>query len=436
VRRAGLSLLVAGMILLLVGTAVAANPYGTDYDFKGQTVYFCSWVPGVPGRFLEGGEAEGRLEQAEALFNVKIEFIAPGAYDQIGQAYIARLMAGESVRDVWHLQNLWGFFDVGPAGALYPLNEIYASIPDFQVSGLSETMSLNGEIYAMELGSSSADNRYLDLGLYMVAYNKELLEREGLPDPHELWANGEWTWEAMTEIVSKATRDTNGDGQTDQWGVNLIPPEAFILSAGGFPYTQGADGKMVFAYDSPQVIGALTQMAAWRQAGYQHDSWHFDGFKNGNVALAFGAMWLLADIRPSMEFEYGVVPYPLAPGETEYHYITHALDFRAIPVNAENPRALLALNAFLFDDGPEAVEQYNRVQMGRLAPNRETGVVMQAAIEAWKGETVLPGYTHPLFAQVLTPAMWQVLNGEKTAAAAMAEIRPVAQALIDDMFNQ
>ena len=37
---------------------------------------------------------------------------------------------------------------------------------------------------------------------------------------------------------------------------------------------------------------------------------------------------------------------------------------------------------------------------------------------------------------VLTPAMWQVLNGEKTAAAAMAEIRPVAQALIDDMFNQ
>ena len=37
--------------------------------------------------------------------------------------------------------------------------------------------------------------------------------------------------------------------------------------------------------------------------------------------------------------------------------------------------------------------------MGRLAPNRETGVVMQAAIEAWKGETVLPGYTHPLFAQ-------------------------------------
>ena len=54
---------------------------------------------------------------------------------------------------------------------------------------------------------------------------------------------------------------------------------------------------MVFAYDSPQVIGALTQMAAWRQAGYQHDSWHFDGFKNGSVALAFGAMWLLASGR-------------------------------------------------------------------------------------------------------------------------------------------
>ena len=70
-----------------------------------------------------------------------------------------------------------GLLRRGPCGALYPLNEIYASIPDFQVSGLQRTMSLNGEIYAMELGSSSADNRYLDLGLYMVAYNKELLER-------------------------------------------------------------------------------------------------------------------------------------------------------------------------------------------------------------------------------------------------------------------
>ena len=107
-------------------------------------------------------------------------------------------------------------------------------------------------------------------------------------------------------------------------GRELIPPEAFILSAGGFPIHRVLMAKWCLPMTA-LAIGALTQMAAWRQAGYQHDSWHFDGFKNGNVALAFGAMWLLADIRPSMEFEYGVVPYPLAPGETEYHYITHAL---------------------------------------------------------------------------------------------------------------
>jgi ABC-type glycerol-3-phosphate transport system substrate-binding protein len=49
-------------------------------------------------------------------------------------------------------------------------------------------------------------------------YNKALLKKENIVDPAELVKKNEWTWDKFLEMCKKLTKDTNGDGKTDQWG--------------------------------------------------------------------------------------------------------------------------------------------------------------------------------------------------------------------------
>ena len=46
-----------------------------------------------------------------------------------------------------------------------------------------------------------------------MCVNKTLLESEGIAVP-----SGDWTWENFYNICAKVTRDTDGDGETDQFG--------------------------------------------------------------------------------------------------------------------------------------------------------------------------------------------------------------------------
>ena len=58
-----------------------------------------------------------------------------------------------------------------------------------------------------------------------------------------------------------------------------------------------------------------------------------------------------------------------------------------------------------------------------------------AAVEQFEGEGDQFENT-ALWNDIVVPALESVLNGEKTAAAAMAEIQPRAQAFLNDLFGQ
>ncbi len=48
----------------------------------------------------------------------------------------------------------------------------------------------------------------------MMCVNKDLLEKEGISIPES-----GWTLEDFYEICKKVTKDTNGDGVVDQYGI-------------------------------------------------------------------------------------------------------------------------------------------------------------------------------------------------------------------------
>jgi multiple sugar transport system substrate-binding protein len=96
-----------------------------------------------------------------------------------------------------------------------------------------------------------------------IFYNKTLLQQAGIRDP---WADGkgDWTIDDLFSMAKAATRDLDGDGVPDQWGLSA----AFGVSeAGSFTWTRGGDiadfEKMQYTVDSPLSIEGHRQLYDW-----------------------------------------------------------------------------------------------------------------------------------------------------------------------------
>lgn len=78
----------------------------------------------------------------------------------------------------------------------------------------------------------------LPMSFYPIVtwYNKDLLAQAGLSTPAEL--GDAWNWDALRSYGQKLTKDENGDGQNEIWGIDRIRYRAYIQvrQAGGFYY--------------------------------------------------------------------------------------------------------------------------------------------------------------------------------------------------------
>lgn len=52
-----------------------------------------------------------------------------------------------------------------------------------------------------------------------VFYNATLFDNAGIKYPTTSWTDKTWTWDRMVEIAKKLTKDINGDGRIDQYGL-------------------------------------------------------------------------------------------------------------------------------------------------------------------------------------------------------------------------
>jgi len=96
-----------------------------------------------------------------------------------------------------------------------------------------------------------------------IFYNRTMLQQAGVRDP---WADGkgDWTIDDLYGAARAVTRDLDGDGQLDQWG--LSAPFG-VSEAGPFTWTRGGDiadfGKMQYTVDSPLSMEGHKQLYDW-----------------------------------------------------------------------------------------------------------------------------------------------------------------------------
>ena len=179
--------------------------------------------------------------------------------------------------------------------------------PTIYLPGLLEPGKVNGKQYMLP-------KDYTPIGVY---YNKKVFDAAQVAYPKD-----GWTWDDLLKTAQALTKDSNGDGKTETWGLQL--PGAWTT---GFEYWVGAAGgqlispdgkKFTGQMDSPEVIRAMQFYAdlynKYKVAPPPADLNQFGGgnqeFQNGKAAMYLFGRWPEAGFKNNPNITLGVAPPP------------------------------------------------------------------------------------------------------------------------------
>lgn len=215
----------AGAVLLTASLALTACSGGSGDDDGTKKLTF----------MFRGGEDEKKAyEEVVATYEeatgVEVDIIVTTADE-----YSTKLKAaitGRQVPDVFYIApgEVQGFANSGVVmditehvekSEIVDFNNIWQyGVDSYRYDG---SVQGQGAIYAMPK----------DVGPFAMGYNKTMFEEAGIPipDPDEPYTFEEWL-----DVAKKLTKDTDGDGELDQWGTGLNinwSLQAFVWSNGG-----------------------------------------------------------------------------------------------------------------------------------------------------------------------------------------------------------
>lgn len=198
--------------------------------------------------------------------------------------------------------------------------------------------------------------------MFCIFENLELAESVGLSEnPYELVRSGKWTLDKLSSLIKDCYSDLNGNTEVDKEDrIGLLvnsgnhvtgfiePCEVNVVSFDS--------GKPEFVFGNERVVEAVSRITKliWKTEGAFFDSTgeqetaYNSIFRNSNVLFATG--WLMhTDSYRSLDFNYGVLPYPKWD-ENQDSYKTTVLASHsvfAIPTDCNNTeRAAAVCEAF------------------------------------------------------------------------------------------
>lgn len=422
-------------ILALVLASASAFAYTSDrmdfgdIDFGGATVSFLMHHDAI-AQFEEGGARAGMLEEAKQLFNIGgFQKVVVG-WGDVGNVAIERFLSGESAYDLWRVPFAY-YWSLVSKGALFPVNEIlpaeyFEQLPKITYDRNIE-LTFNGEQYFFSAGVDDYGHATF------VVFNKDLVEAEGLEDPYELYENGQWTFEKLTEMARKATRDTDGDGVVDQWGISDIDPKNLVYAYGGAVTRRDANGRVYFALDEEPAIAGLRQWVDWRKVD-QIANGGENEFGSGQIAFAILPFYAIGN-HTNWPFTHGILPYPKSPYTEEPLFLPGTADAWFIPANAEYPLGLVALDNFLFplENYYEDLEYY----ISSRVKDRTSYEILWTAVDNFWPEDYYMNFIGGRWDGSLPYGkVCGDINNNVTPATSVAEVKAAAQTMIDEMFDQ
>ena len=404
------------------------------YDFGGKTVSILhhEWEP----VFEEDNyDLLQKKKQAEKLFNCKIEVI--GISDSPEEKFISRVMAGDSRWDIWTCsRNV--YYNMLAEGVMFPVSDI---LPE----SYYDKMLASKDVYYKIMGHKGKAYGFTDAhagaDLFFFLYNKDMFNNLGLQDPQELYKTGEWTWDNLEQLATALTRDTDGDGKTDVFGLpryirwNLLNDAPLVIKK---------EGKFVYNANSSAFKDSIRYYRKLYTNGVV--GWGLDpqeGFLSGKLGMTNRRISGIKGMVEQMEEEgidlnYGIVPGPKGPNASEYKTPTQHFKANVLPINSANPKGLIALYNYLFGTSPGCQTYDYEEIFKQIAPEKTSYKIVKKYFNNWQGESDALG----IYITRATPGgAWPNLMIKPVKKGAeigtkVEEYAPKIQANLDDLMNQ
>lgn len=255
------------------------------------------WYPlsGSKGQVFK--ELVAKFEKAHP--DVKVKLVYTGSYSDTARKIVSALATKT-------LPN-GGIIPAGPifTGAYenYKILEYIESDPEFDMNDFYDV----GWDYAKYKGKICAIP--YNISTPILVYNKKLMAEAGL-DPNRLPE----TWEELLEYAKKITKDLNGDGEPDVWGLN-IADIAWIFKAMLFQNDCEIidSDTLTPLFDNPRGIEAAT---FWKRLVDEkampigmHDL-AAKQFMSGTLGFYLGSSSVIGSWSGKLPFEFGVAFLP------------------------------------------------------------------------------------------------------------------------------
>lgn len=410
-------------------------------DFGGRTFTYSAWwdLTPEPGSSEEADRQIARIEELEEKYNCKIEFVNI-PWEEYLEKYITTVMAGDAIADMAIVDYRWFYPTLVVNGYCTDLKQFEdQGILDFSedkwnkdVLGLS---TFDDKIYAYEAGRTFPNN--------VLFWNKSLFERENLPNLYDLFFEDNWTWDELLDIAKQATKDTDGDGKIDQWGlVGINLEDAFVFSNNGQSIDVSDPFNPKFVLDSPEALEALQ---TWQDFILKHKvveippegaEWDYarESFSNGNVAMFYGGWYMVDDIRENLKDEYGIVLFPKGPKADDYVCHNTGFNVRTIPSTVKDPEQVAILENEMREPLSPDPDDWKEYFEDRACDGETIDVIEKLQDEGLSKYDFILCFDDVV--QMSYTYNWEMQSGDKTPQVAVGEIAQKAQTVIDNAFKK
>ncbi len=319
----------------------------------------------------------------------------------------------------------------------------YTHLTDFTVDGVEHTwgVDMSGKYDRMAFG-------------HTYAFNKKIVADAGYSADamYQMVYKYEWTYDKMIEIATKCTKDTDGNGMPDIWGVALDTDGNEIWTNGSGPIIYDSATKTYKAncLDS-KVITSLEFMASLNQNGKLSPPFKGDGattsrgerrtlFYTGKAAFAglYGPQFG-DDGAPNgtanMSDPAGLLPIPKGPDVDHYTMNFVDVDLYCMLVSTtewEKSAYIMARIADgLHDDG-----EYQEYLLNDSLLGDEDAYKVLTEYLLTNGLMNIAKCSDNMYEITRKQFYQSVYEGTMTPAAAAETYQPLIQAELDSVFHQ
>ncbi|HAX96736.1 MAG TPA: hypothetical protein DCY35_09510 [Prolixibacteraceae bacterium] len=409
------------------------NPAEEVFDLNGRTIIWKSWrdytaIPNTP-EVLE--VCNKFMKAAEEKYNFKIEF--QKVPSTILNDYINSALAGIKFADVFETINSSAFPTLSNKNLLLVIDPyLNFNAPPWNVPH-ARYGSWMGKMYGL-FPALTAE--------FGVFYNKNIFSSQGLPDLHDLKDQGNWNWNTFLEVAINATRDFNGDGIVDQWGLVADPLNLglSLAMANGSDYVLESPETFKFNLDNPNAIHALqfysdlfnvykvTPYNTWWAAALKL-------FAGNSAAMAVREGWAAKrDFQPN-NINFGFEVLPKGVDVTTYRGLSLGGGCQVFPADLKDPEKVVKAFAEFWAWWDETKSGYMSASdivrswgKSQMLTERD----LQAFMEVSANQVVSRARHFPeMNTLISTEILNKIATMEKSVGNAVDSVKQQAQAAID-----